>query len=351
MSNKIVELMQVVEEKRDLDWLKRSLQAAIELELSTLPPYLSGLWSIKAGSGPVYDLVESVAIEEMVHMGLACNMLTALGVAPSIFGAFQQEIKYPGPLPGGVRPQLTVYLAGLSREYIKDVYMQIEYPEQGPVALALGENYPTIGAFYDAILGAFTRLKPALSQKNQLAACFGQEQLPCPDDMLQVFVVSTLDDVEEAIHEIKEQGEGTSQSPESPDFGKGPVPGQHEFAHYYKYAEVYHGATLVQVGKEWKYSGAPIPFPDVYAVTRIPEGGYKKAPPNVRQALNSFNQQFAGLLQGLENAWANGSQDDLQNAINTMFNLPQLATTIMQIPTSDRMAYGPDFDVSAVSPS
>ena len=76
------------------------------------------------------------------------------------------------------------------------------------MALELDKNFPTIGAFYDAILDGFQLNKPSLSTANQLAACFGQKNLPCPEDMLQVFVVSTLADVEEAITEIKEQGEG-----------------------------------------------------------------------------------------------------------------------------------------------
>src|SRR5436305_9027600 len=171
----IVDLMQVPRANQDVEWLKQMLQYAVELEVSTLPPYLSGLWTIQQGSGPVYDLIQSVVQEEMVHLGLACNMLTAIGGTPSIYAPFQTKaIQYPGPLPGGVRPQLVVYLAGLSKQYVNDVYMQIEYPEKGPVALALGNTYPTIGAFYDAILSAFQTLNPPLSSKNQLAVCFGQ---------------------------------------------------------------------------------------------------------------------------------------------------------------------------------
>ena len=261
----IIDLMQVPREKHDLDWLKKMLQYAIELEVSTLPPYLSGLWTISAGAGPVFKLIMSVIDEEMVHLGLACNMLTAIGGSPSIYAPFQSKaIHYPGPLPGGVRPQLTVYLAGLTKQYLKDVYMQIEYPEKGPVTLALGKTYPTIGAFYDAILDGFQLIKPTLSQSNQLAVCFGQENLPCPEDMLQVFVVSTLADVAEAITEIKEQGEGSTQTPESPQFGTEPVTGKFELAHYYKYAEIYHEKEFVKVADgTWQYKGAALPFPQL----------------------------------------------------------------------------------------
>ena len=101
----IVDLMQVPRANQDVEWLKQMLQYAVELEVSTLPPYLSGLWTIQQGSGPVYDLIQSVVQEEMVHLGLACNMLTAIGRAPSIYGPFQAKaIQYPGPLPGGRPP-------------------------------------------------------------------------------------------------------------------------------------------------------------------------------------------------------------------------------------------------------
>ena len=63
----IVELMQVEESARDLTWLEESLQNAVELELATLPVYLSGLWSIQEQSGEVYNLIMSVAMEEMLH--------------------------------------------------------------------------------------------------------------------------------------------------------------------------------------------------------------------------------------------------------------------------------------------
>src|SRR5262245_58400143 len=119
MSQKIVQLMQVPHEQHDLDWLRESLQAAVELEFATLPPYLCGLWSIKDPDRDrtVYNLILSVIIEEMLHMGLACNMLKAIGRTPQINNA-DFVPKYPGPLPGGVRPELTVYLAGLSKKFV-----------------------------------------------------------------------------------------------------------------------------------------------------------------------------------------------------------------------------------------
>lgn len=324
MSKKIIELMEVSPEERDLKWLQDTLQCAIELEFATIPPYLCGMWSIKNRHETAYRLIKSIVLEEMLHMGLACNMLTAIGGTPQINTKIPP---YPGHLPGGVRPELTVYLAGLSKDYLLNVYMQIEYPEAGPVVLALGETYPTIGAFYDAILDTFKQVSPSVSETNQLA----QEDL-------QLFVITTIDDAEKAINEIKEQGEGTSQSPLAEDFGG-------ELAHYYRFAEICHEKTLVQKDGKWQYAGDDIPFPkDVYPVAPIPEGGYVNQPSEAQPKLQEFDKEFTTMLHHLQSAWANGSQDDLDQAIDIMRDLGALATDIMKIPLPDGSGvYGPDF--------
>ena len=74
------------------------LQMAINIEFGTLPPYLYALYSIKPGTNaPASSRIKSVAMEEMVHMCLACNILNALGTNPVLTAP-----TYPGPLPGGI---------------------------------------------------------------------------------------------------------------------------------------------------------------------------------------------------------------------------------------------------------
>ncbi len=101
----------------------------------------------------------------MLHFGLMCNMLAAIERVPRINVPEALPV-YPGPLPGGVHPGLKVALRALSKE-VAGVFMEIEYPEHGPVTLA--EEFPSIGAFYTAIQEAFERLNPALTEVNQLA--------------------------------------------------------------------------------------------------------------------------------------------------------------------------------------
>ena len=63
-----------------LEHLQSHLQTAIEVEHSTIPPYLCALHSIKDGSNlEAAQIVKSVVVEEMLHMILAANVLNAIG--------------------------------------------------------------------------------------------------------------------------------------------------------------------------------------------------------------------------------------------------------------------------------
>ncbi len=226
---KIDELLNVPRQRHGVAWLKDSLQTAIELELSTLPPYLTALWSIITPQGEVYDLIHSVVFEEMLHFGLACNLLNTIGGEPEI-AHWKAVPKYPGPLPGDVRPGLIVPLTGLTRRLVYEVFMEIEYPEDGPIPhYRRSMSSPTIGAFYSAIADAFEVNAKAIQGTRQLV---GPPAVP-------VVAIDTLDKALQAISKIKEQGEGTSKSPLATDFGD-------ELAHYYEFGEIYHGRKFVK---------------------------------------------------------------------------------------------------------
>jgi len=314
---KIVQLMEVRSDERDKDWLRKALQAAIELEFATIPPYLCALWSIKDDRGPVYDRVLNIVLEEMLHMGLACNMLTALDGTPRISDP-RAVPKYPGPLPGGVRPELKVPLSGLTKDLVERVFMQIEYPRDGPVALFRGETYPTVGAFYDAILAAFRKIPGSeISAARQLTSG-------------GLYRLRSLADVEKAINQIKEQGEGTSQSPLAEDFGG-------ELAHYYRFAEIVNGRELVKrTDGKWKYEGREIPFPEVFPMAEVPKGGYAES--------KDFDRKYSAMLGKLQRAWEKGHEGQLRSAMEDMRTLGTLARELIKRPLpSGNGTYGPSF--------
>ncbi|GBE91692.1 ferritin-like domain-containing protein [Nostoc cycadae] len=324
----ISELLQTESANRDIDWLKSSLNAAIELELATLPPYLCAWWSIKDLGASAAGLIRSILMEEMLHMGLVANMLTTIGGTPRISTVLPS---YPSGLPGGVRPGLTVYLAGLSKTYLEEVCKPIELPEN-PIPISFAkETFATIGAFYDAILGAFQDLQPTMTGNNQLTNGgydVGGHAL---------FAIKTLADVEKAITEIKVQGEGTSLSPDAEGFGD-------QLAHYYKFDEILQGREIKQIDGQWKYAGEVIPFPDTYPMAKVPQGGWTNPSEEVRTLLDEFNHAFKLVLDNLELAWTNGDESKLGQAIGLMYNLQGSAVKLMQIPLPDGSGnYGPDF--------
>ncbi|MDH6130794.1 hypothetical protein P3T37_000161 [Kitasatospora sp. MAA4] len=318
----VARLMALPRGRRGEDWIRCALQIAVELELATIPPYLCAWWSVKDRAGAAAKLIKAIICDEMYHMGLACNLLVAVGGQPRITGAVPS---YPGPLPGGVRSDLTVYLSGLTKEYVHEVLMGIEAPE---VPLTRDGGPPSIGAFYGAILSAFHDVRPDLSVRGQLERRIGPNSLS---------VVTSLDDVERSIETVREQGEGTSASPDAPFAADAP-------AHYYAFGEIYHERRLRQVDGGWEFSGEAVPFPDVRPMGVVPAGGWPSPSAEVQRLLQQFDAMFTQVLQGLQTTWATGDPCALDAAVSAMLELEKPALDLMDVPLPDGTGtYGPQF--------
>ncbi|HEY0140636.1 MAG TPA: ferritin-like protein [Thermoanaerobaculia bacterium] len=313
----IAALLDVPEADRDLEWVAPSLSLALSLEMATLPPYLAMLWSI-SDEGPAKSMIWSILEDEMCHMGLVCNMISSLGFKPPVIASVP---KYDGPLPGGVSPKLIVHLAPLSKSYLKDVAMEIEMPEK-PLAEATG--FPTIGKFYEALREALERIRPVFKGERQLTSSIGSGVTP----------IRNLAEAVAAIERIATEGEGTTSSGCAD-------PGCTRLAHYYAFGSIYHGKTFEKKDGKWGYTGAPVPFPAVRPVARIPSGGWSG---DVPQKVRDFRVVYRQMLQDLEEAWAIGSKEKLSAAIRAMRGMTSIAEAIMtiRVPGQDKV-YGPDF--------
>lgn len=141
--------------------LKRHLQTAIDVELSTIPIYLYTYYSInrmpsvdsnKEGqdiatlANKAGGVIMSVAVEEMLHLSLASNILKALGGKPKIYG------RSPDHYPTNLEHHAAGFSVGLSKlsENQLEKFMGIEKPED-PGSEAQGDNWDTIGQFYQYI--------------------------------------------------------------------------------------------------------------------------------------------------------------------------------------------------------
>ncbi|HEY0312911.1 MAG TPA: ferritin-like protein [Allosphingosinicella sp.] len=311
-----------------------ALNGAVTLEFATIPPYLTALWTIRDERHPLANSLRNILQEEMLHLALVCNMLASIGGEPRINSAAPT---YPGKLPLGVHPELTIPLGRFSKEMLQ-VFMEIERPAHIDPAHEIideeigidGHGDFTIGQLYGKILSAFQQLDPEFSQDRQVTG------------PLSWIPILSLEDVAKAIDIIERQGEGSIGRPEER---------RGHLAHYWRFAEMYH---LQQLEKDangaWRL-GAPIEFDfdaDVWPVANVPEGGYQldeAAEPEARHLLRQFNLTYSKLLDCLQGTWSGDSgQAMILKAIEAMFDLEKYAKPLMQMRRpGGESNYGPDF--------
>jgi hypothetical protein len=319
---------------RDLDWIRQSLQSAIELEYSTLPLYLSAMFSLEVQNYTAYNTLRSVAMEEMVHMAIAANMLAALGGSPQIKNI---RIGFPvNGLPGGAEPDLHVGLAQLSKNQLKN-FLRIEMPQVLLSEMNRHETYPTIAVFYQGIRKAIVDNADAV----RAAVKAGGPSNQVGDDIGFTVIkyqpgVDPVPSLCAAVDEILEQGEGTSDLMTSGAY-------ESEESHYAKFATLFYGATYQEPNPPVKlslqtehlfFAGRAVGWPEVVNTLAVPADGYAKVlalDPNagaVTKDLIAFDQAFVSILTALDEAW-NGpaavSWRTLGGAVHSMVDLRVLS--------------------------
>lgn len=326
--------------------LRHKLQIAIELEHATIPPYLYALYSIKAGCNlEIAALVRSIVIQEMLHMSLDCNVLNAIGGKPKIDDP-RFIPNYPGKLPGSVEDSLIVPLAPLSKQLLHDVFMVIEEPEQTVDGTVPPQDGVTIGEFYQHIKDEIV----ALGQTGNIFT--GKQSLQLVTGFPELQNRGVVDETTAlaAIDLIIAQGEGSSTSPLDPEC---------ELAHYYKYAEIYHGRKLIPnpdasqcATTPWVFKGHPIAFDPtgVYPVISNPTPSSYQSKPRLQELNHAFNAAYSDLLRKLHQVF-NGKPDWLGPALLTMQNLKSQAQLMMSQEVVPGQTAGPSFEYLVASES
>lgn len=324
--------------------VQTALTNAIQLELSTIPPYLTALYSLNPANttnAQIAAIIRSIVIEEMLHMAIACNILNAVAgtVAINVAGF---PPAYPGPLPmdigtqpGG--PTFIVPLEKFSIELVQSKFMVIEEPEdpivfRSTAAKATAEQmeYQTIGQFYQALSDAIGTLGDSIftgNQSLQVTGWFSADEL---------FPITNAATAQQAISIIMEEGEGTSTSP---------LDQEGELAHYYKFAEIANGHELVPdptAPHGYSYTGPAIPFDatGVFPMTSNPASVTLPAGSLVAQMADQFDATYSALLNAL-NATFNGDPSNLNVAMGLMYSLRVQAQNLMQQPLGNGENAGP----------
>jgi hypothetical protein len=323
----VVQAIHTAENEFDLH---AHVQAAIQLEHATIPPYLTAYFSIKPGQmRDIAGVLQSVFVEEMLHMAIASNLLNAIGGQPKINDpAF--IMSYPGPLPLGIGADpaggdLIVGLAPLSKQLVHDVFMQIEEPEdplEFPVeaAAAAAPTFATIGQFYRAISDKILELGDGIFTGDPSRQVVNEAWFPSD----QLFEIRAAADAVKAIGIIVEQGEGTAKSPLDPEG---------DLAHYYRFAEIFFGKRLIpKPGSPggFAYAGAPIPFDPagVWNIVSNAKASQFAAGSRARMLADQFNQSYSRLLNALHTTF-NGMPGALDRAMGLMYELEATAAKLV----------------------
>lgn len=344
-----------------VEQLRDHLQSAIELEHSTIPTYLTSVFSIMPGSvnEEAGQLIFNIAVQEMLHMTLAANLLNAIGGQPQV-NTPDFIPTYPTYLPDG-ETAFEVSLMKFSPDAI-ETFLEIEMPasqekkvsrvprrkREGAI-LAKGETYPTIGDFYQAIREGFIYLA---AHKPDLFVTDSSRQVT-PDvynaqDGGQVIVVTNLETALQAIDEIVEQGEGIHESIWNGDDVNFQQAAQ--VSHYYRFQQILLGRTY-QAGDQ---PNAPtgqaisVDWSQVYNIKTNTKLADLPQDSTAYEALLQFNTAYSNLLNVLHDTF-NGQPSLLAYpgpASTYMSQVATTAATLMQTPYPglDGVFVGPSFE-------
>jgi Ferritin-like len=232
----------VVAHREHLWWL---LAEAMQLEHMIMCQYLFAEFSLEDGVGDGLtpeqadavdrwgNALRGIAIEEMLHIALVANLMSAIGAAPS-FGRpnFPQRSGY---FPSGVQLDLLPF-----GEQALDHFLFLERPEgmeradapgfvasaapRAPVdeheALPRGQEFSTVGHLYRGIADGFRALSSRLGERALFVGSPRAQATPELFHWPQLVAVTGLESALAAVEEIIEQGEGAQGDWKSAHYGR-----------------------------------------------------------------------------------------------------------------------------------
>ncbi len=325
---------------KTVESLRMHLQTAIKLELSTIPPYLCALYSIKDGSNlDAARIIRSVVVEEMLHMIMACNILNAIGGSPKV-NTEEFVPTYPAPLlqsAGGI----TLNLRKFSSAAIES-FLQIERPAEN-CAPPRGDKFNSIGQFYEAIRYALVDLN---KEKNIFTGKAAKQVTPehYYGSGGKLIPVYNLNDALLAIDEIVGQGEGIAGSVHDGDAGA--FDQEKEVAHYFRFNEIMQGKEYKEGDtSESGPTGEPVTvdWSEVYNMKLNPKIKDYQGHPELLAAANDCNKSYMRLLDNIQEG-CSGKPEVLERGIHIMYELKKQALGLMKIPLGKNEFAGPTFE-------
>ncbi|KAI9511270.1 ferritin-like-domain-containing protein [Russula earlei] len=290
--------------------LREHLRAAMAVELSTIPLYLYGMYSIKTPNAyindpryhdPIISLIHSgVVSEEMLHLSLAGNILLAVGGKPRLYDPHIIP-KYPMDMLDRI-PPLLLQLRAMTKPNL-DTWLEVERPEQ-PNGAPESDKYHTLGQFYAAIKEGLAYLNariPNLFDPNtapyQFASGLGYQ--PQVRDAGGSVIVTDLASADLAIDIIVDQGEGNPGPFDDKD--------NLEESHYATFLDLQKGKATWHVH--------PV-------ITNPTTRGYWELDKRIYQVSVAFDAAYCFLLLTIEKLWTISNDDSRQALVlGNMFSI------------------------------
>jgi hypothetical protein len=311
--------------------LRGHLGLAAKVELSTIPPYLFAMYSIKDQECDAAKLIASVVVEEMLHVCLVTNLLLGIGGEPD-FG-YDAIPEYPS-LMSHHTPDLPLVLERCTKDLVRDTFMAIESP-RAPGAPPEDDVYETLGQFYAA-------LEKAVEDLNAGSNLFGDHQparqLSDPsyyspikfdaEDSGGLMLVNDRESADRALEIIIDQGEGLSDE-------RWADPSHQELTHFYKFEQIASGVS---------------PIGDAWPVRANPKtSDYPEPIANVSRLFNAF---YGLMFVTMTNLFS--GKHDHDDAIARLYILMSVcmaptARYLVQQPISNGEHAGPTFEIHRFS--
>lgn len=356
----------VLSDTDDREALQKGAQLALQVEFTTIPAYLSAMYSIAQPASNAYQLVRSVVVEEMFHLNQVANLLIGIGGLPQLTG--DAAPSYPTYLPKANKDTTPfIALVQASPTVFGDVFAAIEAPAP-PLAPPQGDQYDTIAQLYEALRRGLHAYKgsdlftpnPQGRQRTDIyLGKFGGKPVKVTDMASADF----------AIQQIVQQGEGHAP------FGK-PLDPKEKWGTYNYYGLRTDGTYGPIIGTPLesthfvKFRSVALDtanFPKTRAIVSNPKL-HDFTNEEARQKAKTFNTAYSVLLKALE-ATFHAEPDPMFGATDPYFGvalplmhhvMPALAHSLMSTPAlkngdpdvgpfaAPTFTYQPDADLSGL---
>jgi hypothetical protein len=338
------------------------LYAAMQLEHATIPPYLTALYSIHPGTNSdAFHVIRVVAVEEMLHLTLAANVLNATGGTPDLT---QPDFipRFPATLPDG-EEDFRVDLQPFSKAAV-EMFTKIERPAEAPKEehrvrskphrehhnLAAtpsepGMSFYSIGEFYEEIRRGLEHLQDELGADALFTGDPARQVTPeyYYSGGGEVVPVTDIESAREAIRLIGEQGEG---------LGGGIYDEESELAHYYRFKQLMHEAYYQQGDERDQPTGPPleVDWDAAYPIKQNARLEDYEEGSELKEAALEFNRGYAEFMGLLTNAYT-GRPELLTEAVVEMFGLKERMCSLIRNPLAgeDGVHAAPTFEMPRVA--